>query len=313
MRLKYGFLTLLLLAGCSLVSGECRNLAAPQAVTPPAANQWTLATLNLWRLRDARKDTDLDDPLSPTLMARRLDAIAESVVNTLHAPHLLAVQEVENLALLTALAARLERLGFRYRAVLLEGNDPSGMDVGLLYRAPVALGHPRALFAVEQFQGQPLYSRPPLRVTLQSPVQADLVVVHLRSARDLKSSRVFEKRRRQASRLAGWVAGQPGPVIVAGDFNSSWDAGRFSDSYQQFAASGLFNLWQNLPPLERYSYRYRCRPQALDHIWISPVLKNDVAAVEVSRGNAGRYRSLYGTDGISPISDHDALVVYFDR
>ncbi|MCK0153236.1 endonuclease/exonuclease/phosphatase family protein [Alcanivorax sp. S6407] len=313
MRLTYCILILFLCIGASPLQAECRNLAAPRAVMAPADNQWTLATLNLWRLRDARKDSDLDEPLSSSLLARRLDAIANAVVNDLHAPHLLAVQEVENLALLETLANRLAQSGFRYRTVLLEGNDPSGMDVGLLYRAPIALTQSRALFAKETFQGYPLFSRPPLAVSLQSPVQADLVVVHLRSARDLKSSRVFEKRRHQASRLAGWVAEQSGPVIVAGDFNSTWDAGRFSDSYQQFAASGLFNVWQKLAPAERYSYRYRCRPQALDHIWLSAELASRVDAVDVSRGSAGRYRKLYGSEGISPISDHDALVVYFDR
>lgn len=290
---------------------DCQNLAAVRAVSAPAADQWTLATLNLWRLRDTRKDSDLDDPISQALLSRRLDALASAVVETLKAPHLLAVQEVENRALLQSLADRLTERGLDYRVVLLEGNDPSGMDVGLLYRAPVELENPRALFAAERYRGQFLYSRPPLRVSLREPVSAELVVVHLRSARDLKSSRVFDKRRRQASRLAGWVAEQQQPVIVAGDFNSTWDAGRFSDSYQQFAASGLFNVWQKLSASERYSYRHRCRPQALDHIWLSPVLKHQVEAVDVSRGNAGRYHRLYGSNGVSPVSDHDALVVYF--
>lgn len=313
MRLTYCFLISLFLAVGSAAVADCRGLNSPRGVMVPHGDQWTLATLNLWRLRDARKDSDLDDPLSPALLSRRLDAIANHVQGALNAPHLLVVQEVENLSLLEALAGRLARAGYRYRAVLLEGNDPSGMDVGLLYRAPVVLNNPQALFAAEQFRGRPLYSRPPLKVSLQAPLKADLVIVHLRSARDLKSSRVFEKRRRQASRLAGWVVNQTGPVIVAGDFNTTWDAGRFSDSYQQFAVAGLFNAWQSLEESERYSYRYRCRPQALDHIWLSPALQDDIEAVAVSRGSAGRYKSLYGSKGLSPISDHDALVVYFGR
>jgi predicted extracellular nuclease len=98
---------------------------------------------------------------------------------------------------------------------------------------------------------------------------------------------------------------------MAGDFNTTWDAGRFSASYGRFAESGLLNLWQRLPEQERYSFRHRCRPQALDHIWVSPRLKTSVSRVAVSRGNAGRYNSLYGTQGGEPVSDHDALVVYF--
>lgn len=313
MRLTNSFLILILLWSARPVLGDCDNLAAPRAVAPPSQEQWTLATLNLWRLRDTRKDSDLDEPLAASVLARRLEAITDTVLNTLHAPHLLAVQEVENLDLLERLADRLARDGYRYRAVLLEGNDPSGMDVGLLYREPVQLDAPRALFADVRFAGHHLYARPPLKVSVREPFRAELVVVHLRSARNLKSSRVFEKRRRQASLLAEWVAEQTGPVIVAGDFNSTWNAGRFSDSYQQFADAGLFNLWLKLVPSERYSYRYRCRPQALDHVWLSQELKGRVDAVDVSRGHAGRYRTLYGSGGVSTISDHDALVVYFSE
>ena len=306
-------LTIFLLALVCLSSaqGACRNLAPARGVNPPTEDQWGLATLNLWRLRDTRKDSDLDKPLSATLFSRRLDAVADTVLNTLKAPALLVVQEVENRQILDLLAGRLASRGAHYRVLLLEGNDPSGMDVGLLYRSPVKLDSPQALFADERFRGHHLYSRPPLKVTIREPFRADLVVVHLRSARDLASARVFEKRRRQATLLAEWVAAQTIPLIVAGDFNSTWGAGRFSDSYQHFSVTGLFNVWQRLAVSERYSFRHRCRPQALDHIWVSPVLKSRVESVAVTRGNAGRYRALYGSNGVSPISDHDALVVYF--
>lgn len=310
--MKRPLLVLLLIAPIYVLA-DCRDLAPDRGVPMASEGEWMLATLNLWRLRNAVKDTDLDSPLPPKRVEQRLDAIARFITTHLQAPHALVLQEVENRALLDSLAERLAASGYRYRSVLIEGNDPSGMDVGLLYRAPVVLDNPRALFAAEPFQGHPLYSRPPLRVSLQAPMKADLVIVHLRSARDLASSRVFEKRRRQAARLAQWVGNQTGPVIVAGDFNSTWGAGRFSDSYRQFALAGLFNVWQALEPSERYSYRYRCRPQALDHVWLSPTLKHRLKAVAVSRGNAGRYKSLYGTDGVSPVSDHDALVVYFER
>ncbi|KGD66262.1 hypothetical protein Y5S_00734 [Alcanivorax nanhaiticus] len=296
----------------SVAHGDCRDLAAPRAVESPVADQWTLGSLNLWRLRDTVRDSKLDDPISSALLERRLEAIADTVVQSLKAPHLLAVQEVENRELLEALVVRLAKRGWYYRAVLLEGNDPSGMDVGLLYRRPIQVGSVEGLFADDAFQEHALYSRPPLRVSLTAPVSAQLVVVHLRSARDLQAPRVLEKRAKQAERLAMWVQSQTEPVIVAGDFNSSWGTGAFSDSYHRFASAGLFNLWEWIPSAERYSYRYRCRPQAIDHIWISPGLKQRVQRVSVSRGHAGRYRALYGSDGVSPVSDHDALVVYFE-
>ncbi|WP_339841385.1 endonuclease/exonuclease/phosphatase family protein [uncultured Alcanivorax sp.] len=308
--MRYLLIVYLLLVPLSL-SADCRGLAPDRGVPAPAADEWTLATLNLWRLRDTRKDSHLDKPLSSAVLDRRIQALVDFIAGPLQVPHMLAVQEVENRELLDALAAGLARQGWRYRVVLKEGNDPSGMDVGLLYREPVQIASVDRLFAEQGFHGHSLFSRPPLRVTVQAPRQLQLVVVHLRSARGLQKPRVHEKRQSQAALLANWAAEQDVPLVVAGDFNSTWDAGRLSASYARFAQSGLFNLWQRLPKRERYSFRHRCRPQALDHIWVSPDLKTSVRRMAASRGNAGRYHSLYGSQGAAPVSDHDALVVYF--
>ncbi|WP_372636231.1 endonuclease/exonuclease/phosphatase family protein [Alcanivorax jadensis] len=294
-----------------VLPADCRNLAPAQGVPAPQADEWTLATLNLWRLRDTRKDSRLDEPLSAAVLNRRIQALADFIAGPLQAPHMLAVQEVENRELLEKLTARLARKGHHYRVVLKEGNDPSGMDVGLLYRQPVRIASVSRLFAEQGFHGHSLFSRPPLRVTVQDPRQWQLVIVHLRSARGLHKPQVHGKRQSQAALLANWVGEQDGPLVMAGDFNTTWDAGRFSASYERFAESGLFNLWQRLPEPERYSFRHRCRPQALDHIWVSADLKMSVSRVAASRGNVGRYDSLYGSQGVAPVSDHDALVVYF--
>ena len=308
--MRYLIFCLCLLVATGL-SADCRGLAPARGVPAPAENEWTLATLNLWRLRDTRKDSRLDEPLSAAVLNRRIEALADFIAGPLLAPHMLAVQEVENRELLEKLAARLARKGHHYRVVLKEGNDPSGMDVGLLYRQPVRIVSVESLFAEQEFHGHSLFSRPPLRVTVQAPRQLQLVVVHLRSARGLQKPRVHEKRQSQAALLANWAAEQDVPLVVAGDFNSTWDAGRLSASYARFAESGLFNLWQLMPEPERYSFRYRCRPQALDHIWVSREAKKAVSRTAVTRGNAGRYHSLYGSQGVTPVSDHDAVVVYF--
>lgn len=296
-----------------LAPADCAQLAPARGVPAASEQTWALATLNLWRLRDDHKNSELDDPVSSVLLRARINAVAGFIVEDLNAPHVLALQEVENRAVLDRLAHRLAKRGYRYRSEMREGNDPSGMDVAIMYRSPVSIGPVGTLFSGQQFHGHALYSRPPLVVTFESPFAANLVVVHWRSARNLKKARVHEKRQAQAALLANWVTRQSAPLIVAGDFNTTWDEGRFSDSHERFEQSGLLNLWSFLPEKERYSFRHRCRPQALDHIWVSPGLKTTVSKVAVSRGNAGRYDSLYGSQGVDPISDHDALVVYFRR
>ncbi len=297
------------------VGADCRDLAAPRAVPTAAEGQWNLATFNLWRLRDTEKNSPIDHPLDAAVYQARLDALAGYIVDSLKAPVLLAVQEVENLAILEQLAERVTaRGGPRYRALLLEGHDPAGMDVALLHRAPAEVGAPRALFADESFRGQPLFSRPPLAVTLTAPREMTLVIVHLRSANGLgEKAWVAEKRRRQATRLAQWSrAGRDNPLAVVGDFNSAPDSGAFSEPLTLMAASGLYNSWDRVKKAERYSYRHRCRPQTLDYVWLSGELKSELRGVAVSRGNAGRYDRLYGRDGTDVVSDHDVLVTYFD-
>lgn len=307
------FILIVLIVFPLLASADCARLAPGRGVPAASDQTWALATLNLWRLRDDRKNSELDSAVSTAVLEARVHAVAEFIVKDLKAPHVLALQEVENRVVLDRLTDRMAQRGYRYRSVLREGNDPSGMDVAVLYRAPVKIGAVRTLFSDQHFHGHALYSRPPLVIALEAPLAANLVVVHWRSARDLKKAWVHEKRQTQAALLANWVTAQPSALIVAGDFNTTWGAGRFSASYVRFKAAELFNLWQLLPEQERYSFRHRCRPQALDHIWITSGLKTSVSKVSVSRGNAGRYDSLYGSEGIAPVSDHDALVVYFVR
>lgn len=296
-------------------AADCRDLAAPRAVPAAAEGQWSLATFNLWRLRDTEKNTPIDRPLDDAVYQARLDALAGYIVDTLKAPVLLAVQEVENLAILEQLAQRVTAQGGpRYRALLLEGHDPAGMDVALLHRAPAEVADVRALFADQRFRGQPLFSRPPLAVTLTAPRDMTLVIVHLRSANGLgEKAWVAEKRRRQATGLAQWSrAGSDQALAVVGDFNSAPDSGAFSEPWTVMAASGLYNSWDRVKKAERYSYRHRCRPQTLDYVWLSEALKGNLRGVAISRGNAGRYDRLYGGDGTEVVSDHDVLVTYFD-
>jgi endonuclease/exonuclease/phosphatase family metal-dependent hydrolase len=188
------------------------------------------------------------------------------------------------------------------------------MDVALLHRAPAEVGGVRALFADQRFRSQPLFSRPPLAVSLTAPRELTLVIVHLRSANGLgEKPWVAEKRRRQAARLAGWSRARSDTALaVVGDFNSAPDSGAFSEPWTVMAASGLYNSWDKVKPAERYSYRHRCRPQTLDYVWLSEALKAELQGVAVSRGNAGRYDRLYGSDGTEVVSDHDGLVTYFE-
>ncbi|GEM_PF-268053 len=298
---------------------DCAPPPAVRAVPAAGSGELSLATLNLWRLRDSDKDARYDEPLAPGRVEARLQALAGMIHERLGAPHLLAVQEVENRTLLRRLARAVAEHGPDYRTLLREGHDPSGLDVGLLYRAPVRIKDHEALFAERKQQGQWLFSRPPLRVRVQEPLVFDLVVVHLRSAHGLdepdERARVRAKRKEQARVLRHWV-GKPvrrdPPVVLAGDFNSAPGDALYAEPWQRMHR-GLGSVWDHLPAHERFSHIHDCQRQAIDHIFYSDALKHRATDAAISRGNAGHYRTLYGAHGTdSAVSDHDAPVLYFD-
>lgn len=289
---------------------------APRAVTLPDTG-WSLATQNLWQLHDDQRHGRADRVVPAPLLDARLDRLADHVVHTLAAPTVLAVQEVEHLGLLEALADRIRaRGGPAYSAVLREGHDVSGIDVGVLVRAPVQVSAVRQLAADEKHGQHALFSRPPLWLSLSAPWTVELLVVHQRSGHGLsdarKGERVRDKRARQAGVLAQWASAQLAAgksVILAGDFNSDGDDDLFGAPLRQVLATGLQSAWLKLPSDERYSYIYRCERQALDHVLMSADLFSALQVVAVSRGNAGHFRVLHDSQGTEVVSDHDGLVI----
>ncbi|GMU64840.1 MAG: endonuclease [Acidobacteriota bacterium] len=118
----------------------------PSPVTPPAAGEVTVASFNVLRLFDTVNDPTTSDPvLTPAAFDRRLSKISLAVRDYLLLPDILAVQEVENLTALQALAGQINADVIaggspspEYVAYLSEGNDVGGIDVGFLVRtAPV--------------------------------------------------------------------------------------------------------------------------------------------------------------------------------
>jgi predicted extracellular nuclease len=96
--------------------------------------QHTVATFNVENLFDTVNEPGKDDPIpSASAYERQLDKLAEAIHDELREPTLLGVQEAENLTVLQDLAARPE-IEAEYDAVLVDGPDARGIDVGLLYQ-----------------------------------------------------------------------------------------------------------------------------------------------------------------------------------
>ena len=178
-----------------------------------AAESLRVLSQNMNRLFDDVDDGNREKILSHSRFRSRVRTAAIAFAETYELPEIIALQEIENLNVLRAIALELQqRYRVRYRQVLLPGQDISGINLGYLVRHEVEIGKVEQLFADASFgaDAKPLFSRPPL--CLEACFRNNCLVIlnlHLRSMRGLddagQRSRVTRKRLRQAEAIAGWV------------------------------------------------------------------------------------------------------------
>src|SRR5690606_8972333 len=246
------------------VQVDCSAVALPAPALAPTVDDASIASFNMERFFDDQNDPAIGEPvLTPVAYQTRLDKASMAIRDYLHAPDILAVQEMENLVVLQALAQRVNGDAVasgqpdpQYAAFLAEGNDVGGIDVGYLVRtAEVGAGLPRVQVLEVVQEGKAtvwtepgggtslLNDRPPLllraRVNFADGrgLPLTLVNVHQRSLNSAEEDspggvRVRAKRQEQAKFLANLVQGRqladPAErIVVLGDFN----AFEFNDGY----------------------------------------------------------------------------------
>ncbi|MEL7450025.1 MAG: lamin tail domain-containing protein [Pseudomonadota bacterium] len=324
--------------------------ALPRAVRPAMPGEFSIATYNMLRLFDSVDDPLTDDPIvDPAELEIRLDKFSFFVRETLNAPDIVAVQEVENVAVLNQLILQIaiDEPGLIYKAWLIEGNDVGGIDVGYLTRADTIAVDSVSQFGentILDFDGSLLNDRPPLILEATytgggETFDFTVINVHQRSLGGIDGSeaeRVKTKRLEQAVELAELVqdlqtADPQINLIVTGDFN----AFEFTDGYvdvmgqvtgaldplgDEFGTTDivnpdLYNHVLDVPADDRYSFVFGGSAQVLDHTLTSSAVTGRVTDAMFARGNADAPDSLNLVAGASigvRASDHDAFVVYIN-
>ncbi len=316
----------------SLALGE--PPAVPRAVRAPLPFELTVASQDLGALTAAA----IDDGAT-------LAAISRLVRERLAAPDILAVQGVDTIATLQAVADRIAaddpRLG--YTPYVAEGFDPAGRNLGFLVRDTVlVLGLETFGADLELVVGDeafPTYERPPLVLDAEhvgggSSQPIVVVATHLRSMDGIEGEDglVRELRHEQALRLSELIqhlqlTRPEVPLVVTGNFN----AYQFSDGYVDVMGQltgaldplgallpgtdvvdpGLVNHVLSLAAAERYSYVAAGSAEARDTVLSSRAAARAVAAMAYARGNADAPRALLVDDGTPvSVSDHDGVVLY---
>ncbi len=296
-------------------------LSAPPA---PTAGQFTVATFNLENYFDSVDDTGTDAEPKPTAveLATKQSKLAYALGVTLSCPALVAVQEVENAPLLTALAEETAAMcGFTYQVTHRESADGRGIDVALLsdpervavQTAVLRQGCTVLDTGIEDETmdcpagQQPLFSRPPLQVDVLVDGRAYILLVnHFKSKRGGEVE-TTPRRIAQAQHLLALTDGME-RVILLGDFNDYEQSAAMQVLYGRFA-NALFAI----PDAERYSFVFGGASQLIDGILLSPALADELVSAAILHVNAD-FPDAWGMD-LSPerrpyrATDHDLPVV----
>ena len=352
--LDYGFRSYTIIPDPAAWTLSGRGAAAPVPAASP--NEFTVASFNMQRFYDTTDDNDVDDVvLTAEGYARRLSKASLAIRHVLRLPDVLGVQEMDSLSTLQAVAARVNADAVLdgqpnplYVAYLAEGNDPGGIDVGVLVKSArldvigVTQVGLNTTYVQPNGTSALLNDRPPLvleaaiRAEGAIPYRITVIVNHLRSLNGIDGgdgARVRAKRRAQAEFLANYIqarqAADPAERIISiGDYN----AFQFNDGYvdligtikgqptpadQVAAASGdlvhpdLTNLADPLGA-DQYSYVFDGNAQAIDHILVNEAARRRFSRLAYARSNADFPESLR-SDATRPerLSDHDMPVAYF--
>jgi exonuclease III len=243
----------------------------------------------------------------------------------------LAVQEAEDIDTLRQFV-REDLNGLYTHSVLIEGNDPRLINVGLLSKRPLAGVTSWQHIADPLNPSQPVFSRDLLQVQVLKQNRRDVLVTvfvnHLKSHYvpfdvddpEAAGKRANELRQRQCAAVEMIIAAETRPTsryLVVGDMNDPPD----SEFMAPLTASAKLNLVSGLtdaketkpspgtpaPPTTAWTERFKptgkpAEYTLMDQIWLSPSLAPKLTGAFIER------RTKVGGDG----SDHDPSWVVLD-
>jgi endonuclease/exonuclease/phosphatase family metal-dependent hydrolase len=293
-----------------------------------ASDSFRIVSQNMYRLfDDINNGKKYETVLSTKKFNAKAKLAAKKIITDFELPDIMALQEVENINTLKQIIHRIRQTsGVQYNAVLKEGNDMSGMDIGFLIKAEFRVKSVKQLFKKSKLtlNNTPLFSRPPLLIQVCKQANCiSILNLHLRSMRGIraksKGHRVRFKRLQQATIIARWVdqyqrthSGQS--LMLLGDLNALSPPDQYIDvvgtiignpdnsntklSSEDFIQTNLIDLTQRIPHEKRYSYIHQKKKQVIDYMLVNQQFKPRLERIQFSEID---YR----------FSDHAGLIADF--
>jgi endonuclease/exonuclease/phosphatase family metal-dependent hydrolase len=270
-----------------------------------------IASQNMYRFFDNIDNGRKEIIFSDRRFHAKLKTAANTIIERLFLPDILALQEVENRNVLSKIAtAVLERTGTQYQVVLVDGNDVSAINIGFLIKRSFTIKSVKQLFKHQRLELDQslLFSRPPLYLEVCKRSNClSLLNLHLRSMLGIRSGskghRVRMKRLEQASIIARWIddfqhSRPESSLLVLGDLNGLTPTDSYVDvvgiilgnpdnSNTEIQAvdwirEDLTDLTRYIPKRNRFSYIYGNKKQVLDYMLINSQLRPRLISVSFS-------------------------------
>ena len=196
-------------------------------IKPPA--QFLLASYNVLNLFDKVDDPGKKDEDTPAKSAASQAALAEVMQSS--GADVIALQEVENIDILTAFRDQNGLAKGYPHLLLLEGNDNRGIDVALMSKYPIEnpVSHKETTFKVEGETKKGHFLRDVLQADIEMPgkMPVRFFVTHFASKLGGQRSDRLRKAEAKAAReiIQKETANFPGQrYVLMGDFNDTPDS-----------------------------------------------------------------------------------------
>ncbi len=244
---------------------------------------------------------------------------ATAKVITENAPDVLALQEVENLFALLAFNQTWLKNAYPY-AMVIDGNDPRGIDVGVLSKFPLG--------AIHTHRFEPEGSPPTARTFSRDCLELEVMVTRAKPFRlyvNHFKSQIGggeDRRKQQADRVVAIIKERYGTKMegnyaVLGDLNNSPDAPELKTLVRNKAMEDVIRT--RVAPEEQWTHYYKKEKAAeqLDYILLSksmaqsnpeavPIIERRGLGTDIDFYDGPRFSQVTGAQGAS---DHCAVFI----
>lgn len=261
-------------------------------------------TIMNWNVRNLYND-QYDDPATMEEIDNNYDSHRAAVGNVVRAidSDIVVFAEIESQTVIDELND-LDLDGAYEHRVVIHGNDPRGIDVGVMSKVPFddVITHKDDFFTKEGTSSPTyVFARDALEVHLTfNGRRIVLLAVHYKAKEnDNPDKRLAEAQRARAIADAVAADNPQAALVILGDFNDLPG----SPAYVATEADGWVNAASSVPAADRWTFEFNNDQELVDHQFVNPLMADKL--------NSASARILHAPE-VDAASDHAPLIATYD-